>query len=129
MKQEQVSSHASSIHEKTNSKVESKLTKSSSSRRKLLEIEVEEVRNSADIEKRKAEIDAEMIRKKAQLRRELLQEYSSKKSTIYSAESIFDMKEMTIQEKVDNWKTEETENNQVPMTNNPLKIGIRFVII
>ncbi|KAG5873984.1 hypothetical protein JTB14_031360 [Gonioctena quinquepunctata] len=41
----------SSIHEKNNLKVESKLTKSSSSRRRLLEIELKEVRISAEIER------------------------------------------------------------------------------
>ncbi|KAG5878221.1 hypothetical protein JTB14_020798 [Gonioctena quinquepunctata] len=112
------STHPSCTHDKSISRVESKITKSSNSRRKLLEIEIEEARKLAEIERRKAEIDAEMIIKEAQLRREIIQEGSSKKSTISGAESIFDLREMTFQEKVDNWKTEETDNYVPPTTNN-----------
>ncbi|KAG5883351.1 hypothetical protein JTB14_023244 [Gonioctena quinquepunctata] len=112
------STHPSCTHDKSISRVESKITKSSNSRRKLLEIEIEEARKLAEIERRKAEIDAEMIIKEAQLRRKIIQEGSSKKSTISGAESIFDLREMTFQEKVDNWKTEESDNYVPPMTNN-----------
>ncbi|KAG5880442.1 hypothetical protein JTB14_030726 [Gonioctena quinquepunctata] len=114
------STHPSCTHDKSISRVESKITKSSNSRRKLLEIEIEEARKLAEIERRKAEIDAEMIIKEAQLRREIIQEGSSKKSTISGAESIFDLREMTFQEKVDNWKTEETDNYVPPTTNNSI---------
>ncbi|KAG5865551.1 hypothetical protein JTB14_007920 [Gonioctena quinquepunctata] len=112
------STHPSCTHDKSISRVESKITKSSNSRRKLLEIEIEEARKLAEIERRKAEIDAEMIIKEAQLRREIIQEGSSEKSTISGAESIFDLREITFQEKVDNWKTEETDNYVPPTTNN-----------
>ncbi|KAG5882507.1 hypothetical protein JTB14_008480 [Gonioctena quinquepunctata] len=112
------STHPSCTHDKSILRVESKITKSSNSRRKLLEIEIEEARKLAEIERRKAEIDAEMIIKEAQLRRKIIQEGSSKKSTISGAESIFDLREMTFQEKVDNWKTEESDNYVPPMTNN-----------
>ncbi|KAG5887850.1 hypothetical protein JTB14_005616 [Gonioctena quinquepunctata] len=81
------STHPSCTHDKSISRVESKITKSSNSRRKLLEIEIEEARKLAEIERRKAEIDAEMIIKEAQLRREIIQEGSSKKSTISGAEN------------------------------------------
>ncbi|KAG5884088.1 hypothetical protein JTB14_027771 [Gonioctena quinquepunctata] len=87
------STHPSCTHNKSISRIESKITKSSNSRRKLLEIEearklAEIERRKAEIERRKAEIDAEMIIKETQLRREIIQKGSSKKSTISGAESI-----------------------------------------
>lgn len=102
-----------------NSGAVSKKTESSSSKRRMLEIELEEARQLAEIEKRKAEIDAELIRREAQLKRELIQEGSSKKSTISGADNIIDLDQIDFQEKIANWKIEDTGiNTDLPSINN-----------